>query len=100
MDDRINILLIEDEDPHAELIQRAFEDQNSHVHICRVKSLTEAREQIRTQEPTLIIADWRLPDGESMELLPDHRSPVYSHHSHDKLWQRTHCSGSAQIWRA
>jgi PAS domain S-box-containing protein len=75
-DDRINILLIEDEDPHAELIQRAFEDQNSGIHLHRVKSLTEARAQILAEEPTLIIADWRLPDGESMELLPNHHDPL------------------------
>lgn len=74
--DTINILLIEDEDPHAELIQRAFEDQNSSVRIHRVKSLTEARAQILIQEPALIIADWRLPDGESMELLPSHQDPL------------------------
>ena len=72
----IKILLIEDEDPHAELIQRAFEDQNSHVLIKRVKSLTEARAQMLVEEPALIIADWRLPDGESMELLPDHHDPL------------------------
>ena len=76
MDDKINILLIEDEDPHAELIQRAFEDQNSHVFVHRVKSLTEARAQILAQEPALIIADWRLPDGDSMELLPNHHDPL------------------------
>ena len=72
----IHILLIEDEDPHAELIQRAFEDQNTHVRIHRVKSLSEARMQMLAQEPSLIIADWRLPDGESMELLPDHHDPL------------------------
>ncbi len=75
-EDVINILLIEDEDPHAELIQRAFEDQEPRVHIHRVRSLTEARAQMLAQEPSLIIADWRLPDGESMELLPDHHDPL------------------------
>lgn len=67
----INILLIEDEDPHAELIQRAFEGENSHIQIRRAKSLAEARAKMLIQEPSLIIADWRLPDGESMELLPN-----------------------------
>jgi PAS domain S-box-containing protein len=76
MEDTINILLIEDEDPHAELIQRAFEDQDSRVRIHRVRSIAEARAQILIQEPALIIADWRLPDGESMELLPDHHDPL------------------------
>ncbi len=72
----INILLIEDEDPHAELIQRAFEGQGSPIQIRRAKSLTEARAKMLAQEPSLIIADWRLPDGESMELLPNHHDPL------------------------
>ncbi len=76
--DAVNILLVEDEDPHAELIQRAFEDQQPQIRIRRVKSLAEAREHIRTMQPSLIIADWRLPDGESMELLPNHFEPLKS----------------------
>jgi PAS domain S-box-containing protein/putative nucleotidyltransferase with HDIG domain len=76
VEDVINILLIEDEDSHAELIQRAFEGQESHIQIQRAKSLTEARTKMLTQTPSLIIADWRLPDGESMELFPDHRDPL------------------------
>jgi len=75
-EDEINILLIEDEDPHAELIQRAFEDQDPRIRIHRVRSLAEARKQMLILEPSLIIADWRLPDGESMELLPDHHDPL------------------------
>lgn len=74
--DKIPILLVEDEDPHAELIQRAFEDNGSEFRIQRVRSLGEAVEYIRTLEPQLIIADWRLPDGESMALLPNHRDPL------------------------
>lgn len=74
--DIIHILLVEDEDPHAELIQRAFEDQGAEFHIYRVRSLGEAREHRRENEPLLIIADWRLPDGESLELLPNHRDPL------------------------
>jgi PAS domain S-box-containing protein len=31
---------------------------------------------ILRQEPSLIIADWRLPDGESMELLPNQQDPL------------------------
>ena len=31
--EKIHILLIEDEDPHAELIQRAFEDQDARILI-------------------------------------------------------------------
>jgi PAS domain S-box-containing protein len=75
-EDVINILLIEDEDPHAELIQRAFESQSNNFQIHRVKSLTEARSHILAKKPSLIIADWRLPDGESMELLPNQHDPL------------------------
>lgn len=72
----LHILLVEDEDPHAELIQRAFDDQASEFEIHRVRSLAEARKYLRTHQPNLIIADWRLPDGESMELLPNTRDPL------------------------
>lgn len=75
-DNTTYILLIEDEESHAELIQRAFEDQNPQIGIQHVKSLAEAREAILKQEPSLIIADWRLPDGESMELLPNHKDTL------------------------
>jgi len=75
-EDLINILLIEDEDAHSELIQRAFEDQGKNFQIHRVKSLVEARSQILAEKPSLIIADWRLPDGESMELLPNRHDPL------------------------
>ena len=76
LDDFVDILLIEDEDPHAELIERAFDDQGGRVRIHRVKSLAEARAHMRAHEPVLIIADWRLPDGESMALLPDQHDPL------------------------
>jgi len=72
----ILILLIEDEEPHAELIIRAFTEQGSRIHIHHVKSLSEARPFMQIQRPSLIIADWRLPDGESMELLQDNNDPL------------------------
>jgi PAS domain S-box-containing protein len=75
-DNTINILLIEDESAHAELIQRAFEDQNPQVRIQHARSLDEARAKILEQEPSLIIADWRLPDGESMALLPNKKDEL------------------------
>lgn len=77
-EETFHVLLIEDEDPHAELIERAFEDHFDRFKIHRVKSLTEARAFIQKTEPTLIIADWRLPDGESMELLPSQNAPLFT----------------------
>jgi PAS domain S-box-containing protein len=75
-DNSFDILLVEDEDPHAELIQRAFEDRGGHVRVYRTRSLSEARSHLASYTPNLIIADWRLPDGESMALLPDRKDPL------------------------
>ncbi|HET9220981.1 MAG TPA: hypothetical protein VFO07_00670, partial [Roseiflexaceae bacterium] len=70
-DDKVQILLIEDDTAHAELIERAFELQGDRARLNFVRSLAEARAYLERQlsPPDLIIADWRLPDGESLELL-------------------------------
>ena len=71
MDNTVHILLIEDDAAHAELIQRAFEDRGGESTLIIANTLEEARTQLKNFTPTLIIADWRLPDGESSELLSD-----------------------------
>jgi two-component system sensor kinase FixL len=75
----MHILLVEDEAAHAELVQRAFEARDSQVRLQVAASLSEAREWLAAtpMPPDLIIADWRLPDGEGMELLvAQPKSPV------------------------
>lgn len=75
MDDTIHILLIEDDPAHAELIQRAFEDRGNGAHLTVAQTLSQARTYLTDSQPTLIIADWRLPDGDSSELLTEeHRA--------------------------
>ena len=75
MDNLVHILLVEDDPAHAELIQRAFEDRGSESRLTIASTLEEARVHMNNFKPTLIIADWRLPDGDSSELLPeDHNS--------------------------
>jgi PAS domain S-box-containing protein/putative nucleotidyltransferase with HDIG domain len=69
-DDSVLILLIEDEPAHAELIQRAFENRGKYTRLQHVQSLAEARSFLAANTPSLIISDWRLPDGDSLELLP------------------------------
>ena len=77
MDSLVHILLVEDDPAHAELIQRAFEDRGSQSRLTIASTLEEARAHLRAFKPTLIIADWRLPDGESSELLPeDHNTSM------------------------
>ena len=71
MEDTIHILLIEDDPAHAELIQRAFEDRGDKSRLTTAHTLSEARGHLNNFQPSLIIADWRLPDGDSSELLND-----------------------------
>jgi len=71
MDNSVRILLIEDEPAHAELIQRAFEDRGGDATLAIASTLDEARQLIKSFQPILIIADWRLPDGDSRELLTE-----------------------------
>jgi PAS domain S-box-containing protein len=65
----LHILLIEDDSAHVELIQRAFEYRNENVRLACVSTLAEARDYLTSSAPHLIIADWRLPDGDSLELI-------------------------------
>lgn len=74
MEDTIHILLIEDDPAHAELIQRAFEERGDESRLTTAYTLSEAREHLQNFQPSLIIADWRLPDGDSSELLNDHEN--------------------------
>ena len=71
MDNTVHILLIEDDSAHAELIQRAFEDRGGESKLTIANTLEEARAHLKKFKPALIIADWRLPDGDSSELLSE-----------------------------
>lgn len=67
----IFLLLVEDEPAHAELIRRAFEDRGDSVRLKIVLTVEEARQVLAESStpPALIISDWRLPDGEGLDLL-------------------------------
>lgn len=69
MDHTSHILLIEDDPAHAELIRRAFEDRGDGAKLTIAHTLAVARDCLKKFTPNLIIADWRLPDGDSSELL-------------------------------
>ncbi|HEU5103897.1 MAG TPA: PAS domain S-box protein [Roseiflexaceae bacterium] len=82
-DDPVHILLVEDEAAHAELILRAFELHGGNARLSVARSLAEARAHLqRPAAPALIIADWRLPDGDSLELLATVAIPIVIMTSH------------------
>ncbi|MBC7925128.1 MAG: PAS domain S-box protein [Bryobacteraceae bacterium] len=63
------LLLVEDEEAHAEVVRRAFEPHSELFHLTVVSTLQEAAEALDTLTFSLVIADWNLPDGHGIELL-------------------------------
>ncbi len=71
MNDRtIEILLIEDDEAHAELIRRAFEINGGEMNLTVAPDLREARACIAKRSPDLVIADLLLPDGKGVDIFP------------------------------
>ncbi len=71
MNDRaIQILVVEEEAAHAELVRRAFESAADHVTLTIVATLHEAEDYLADFTPDLIISDLQLPDGNGIDLLP------------------------------
>jgi two-component system cell cycle sensor histidine kinase/response regulator CckA len=66
---KASILLVEDEEPHAELVALAFEPHSARFSLVVADSLKKAREYLQQTHPDLVIADLLLPDGRGIELL-------------------------------
>jgi DNA-binding NtrC family response regulator len=75
---RIHILVVEDQGAHAELMRHAFASHAGQFHLTVVGSLQEARTCLSQENrPDLIIADLLLPDGKGIELLPRDEPPLF-----------------------
>ena len=74
--DTTDILLIEDDPAHAELIGRAFQRAPMDAHIRTVTSLRDARDAIEASSPDIVLTDFRLPDGQGIDLLPEDKERV------------------------
>jgi two-component system NtrC family sensor kinase len=73
-----NILLVEDDAEHAELIRRSFESHQDEFRISIAVTLARARQALQEFPlPALVICDWRLPDGDGLDLLPSALSPQH-----------------------
>ena len=66
---QVNILIVEDEDSHYELIRLGFEGKSGSYQLQQARSFREARKIIGEKCPDLVLADWKLPDGEGIELI-------------------------------
>ena len=69
------MLLVEDDEMHAELIKRAFEDTPG-VILMVARRLNEAMRELGRAMPDMIIADLRLPDGRGIELCQGKQCPI------------------------
>lgn len=67
----IRILLVEDEEAHAELISEAFRRSGTGFEVTHADTLERAQEALASGSYDLIISDWLLPDGTGGALLPD-----------------------------
>ena len=65
-----HVLLVEDEDSHAELIRLSFETQSG-FQLRVASTLQEARSLLASATPDLTIVDSLLPDGPGLELALD-----------------------------
>jgi PAS domain S-box-containing protein len=63
------ILLVEDEEAHAELIGEALRRSSEAFSVAHAASLEEARRELAAADFDLVVADWLLPDGTGVELL-------------------------------
>ncbi|MBI5879516.1 MAG: response regulator [Chloroflexi bacterium] len=73
--DRLDILLVEDDPAHAELVVRGFAPVQNRFSLFVSESLAQARDYLqRHAAPALIISDWRLTDGDGLELLAGEQS--------------------------
>jgi len=64
------VLLVEDEAAHAELMRHAFEVQVDQFQLHIAHSLREARSYLTATTPDVAFVDFLLPDGRGTELLP------------------------------
>ena len=64
------ILLVEDEEGHADLVCRAFSAYGDRFNIILAETISQAKAWLVDGVPDLIIIDLNLPDGQGSELLP------------------------------
>ena len=69
MADKVQVLLVEDDIAHTELIHRAFEAKADHIDLAVVHNLQQAQSHIITTPTDLVIIDLLLPDGTGIEFL-------------------------------
>jgi two-component system cell cycle response regulator len=68
LDQKINILLVEDSDEDSEMIKAFLKDQNQ-IHLSRARAIDEAMREVKKGQFDLILLDYILPDGNGLDFL-------------------------------
>jgi len=98
-----SVLLIEDEEAHAELVRRIFTENKPEWKIYHVSRLGDAFKWLDENEPpSLIISDYRLPDGTGLDITKGATTPeevgipviILTAHGSERLAVRTLKSGA------
>lgn len=63
------ILIVEDDESHAELILRSFSRDSEKFDVSHVFNIADARRYLAEKTPDIIITDWKLSDGEGISLI-------------------------------
>ncbi|MBU5636303.1 response regulator [Geomonas sp. Red69] len=63
------ILVVEDDDAHAELIRRGFSDLSGQYELTVAATVKEAVERIRSLDYDIVLTDYLLPDGKGGDLV-------------------------------
>ncbi|MDO8805903.1 MAG: response regulator [Elusimicrobiota bacterium] len=67
--ERLQLLIMDDEKSHIEAIRRAFAEAGGTVDIHAVGTLREYRERVAVHPPDIALVDLNLPDGRGVEVL-------------------------------
>ncbi len=70
MKEVMRVLLVEDDDAHAELISESFRSAENAAQLSVVTTVADAVDYLAHQTPDILITDLLLPDGEGTQLLP------------------------------
>ncbi len=65
---KVNVLLVEDNAGHAELVTRAFKECDDDFKLFFVEKVSDAKKIIKELEINVVISDWLLPDGKGFEI--------------------------------
>uniref|UniRef100_C6DYM9 histidine kinase n=1 Tax=Geobacter sp. (strain M21) TaxID=443144 RepID=C6DYM9_GEOSM len=63
------ILIVEDDESHAELIRRGFSETSDYYRLTVATSMQEAITRVQTNDFDIVLTDYLLPDGKGVDLV-------------------------------